>query len=423
MVYEERYTCKFHKQCRFQRLRSSLYTSTTALSTHLEDKHQITKDTNPTSVAAGKPTTMKQWASTSKETPPFEEALIDWIVATDQAFVAVESDYFKTLMRSGGYDGKIPGADTVANRIQDRVSASEAETTALLASTASTVSLTIDGWTSNNDKSMIGMNLTWLGPDMQQHRACIDFTQIDGKHSGENLAILVFKALKKHNVLQKLLTVTADNADNNDTCVRHLHRMMAQRYDDHLCEDPIREGSMRFKGEESQIRCFAHILHLIVEDFLDALGSSTHKNAEETLNRAAAGKHKEITAPLGYGSIAILRLIVLWTHRSPQRKLEWKKRPNVKKMIPNDVDNRWNYTLHMVDDAEAHKAALDDLVNENPVLKRLRLTKDHWRQLSDIKKVLEPFKKYTEQVSKKLPSIHLTIRMYFELDDILTKMI
>jgi hypothetical protein len=130
-------------------------------------------------------------------------------------------------MRSGGYDGKIPGADTVANRIQDRVSASEAETTALLASTASTVSLTIDGWTSNNDKSMIGMNLTWLSPDMQQHHACIDFTQIDGKHSGENLAILVFKALKKHNVLQKLLTVTADNADNNDTCVRHLHRMMA----------------------------------------------------------------------------------------------------------------------------------------------------------------------------------------------------
>ena len=77
----------------------------------------------------------------------------------------------------------------------------------------------------------------------------------------------------------------------------------------------------------------------------------------------------------------------------------------------------------MVDDAEAHKAALDDLVNENPVLKRLRLTKDHWRQLSDIKKVLKPFKKYTEQVLKKLPSIHLIIRMYFELDDILTKMI
>jgi hypothetical protein len=74
---------------------------------------------------------------------------------------------------------------------------------------------------------MVGINLTWLGPDIQQHRACIDFIQIDRKHSGENMAVLVFKALKKHNVLQKLLTVTADNANNNDTLCRHLHRIMA----------------------------------------------------------------------------------------------------------------------------------------------------------------------------------------------------
>jgi hypothetical protein len=147
-------------------------------------------------VNTGKPTAMKQWVASTKETPPFEEALIDWVVATNQAFVAVGSEYFRTLMRSGGYDGKIPSADTVANRIQDRVSVSEAETTALLASTASTVSLTIDGWTTNNDKSMIAMNLTWLSLDMYQYRACIDFTQVDGKHSGEHLAVYVFKALK-----------------------------------------------------------------------------------------------------------------------------------------------------------------------------------------------------------------------------------
>ena len=140
------------------------------------------------------------------------------------------------------------------------------------------------------------------------------------------------------------------------------------------------------------------------------------------MNRASAGKYKEITAPLGYGSIAILRLLV-WTHRSPQRKIDWKKRSNVKKIIPDDVDNRWNYTLRMIDVSEYHKAALDDLVDENPVLQKLRLTKDHWKQLSDIKKVLNPFNDYTEQVSKKLLSIHLTIRMYYEIDDMFIKMI
>jgi hypothetical protein len=165
---------------------------------------------------------MTKWLGSSQEMPPFEEALIDWVIATNQAFVAVESEYFKVLVQSAGYTGNIIRADTMANRIHGRVSASQNETIALIGSTASTVSLSMDGWTSNNDKSMIAMNLTWLGDNMHQYRACIEFIQVDGKHSGENLVLYVFKALKKHKVLPKLLTITADNADNNDTCIRYL---------------------------------------------------------------------------------------------------------------------------------------------------------------------------------------------------------
>jgi hypothetical protein len=114
-----------------------------------------------------------------------------------------------------------------------------------------------------------------------------------------------------------------------------------------------------------------------VKDFLEALGSSTHKKACETLNIAIANKWKDITPPLGAGSICILRLQVLYIHRSPQWKLDWSKRHNVKKQIPDDVDNRWNYTLRMIEDAEEHKAALDDLCMEIAFLKHLRLTKEH----------------------------------------------
>ena len=64
----------------------------------MSDKHYVTKDTDPALIA--KPTAMKQWASESKELPLFEEALINWVIAIDQAFVTVESEYFKTMMRS-----------------------------------------------------------------------------------------------------------------------------------------------------------------------------------------------------------------------------------------------------------------------------------------------------------------------------------
>jgi hypothetical protein len=61
---------------------------------------------------------------------------------------------------------------------------------------------------------------------------------------------------------------------------------MARKYDDHLKEFPSREGTMRFKGEASQIRCFGYILNLVVKAILQDLGSSTHKDAVAFLDRA-----------------------------------------------------------------------------------------------------------------------------------------
>jgi hypothetical protein len=52
-------------------------------------------------------------------------------------------------------------------------------------------------------------------------------------------------------------------------------------------ENPIRGASMRFEGENSQIRCFAHILNLICKAILKSLGSSTHTDAVAFLNRVA----------------------------------------------------------------------------------------------------------------------------------------
>lgn len=46
-------------------------------------------------------------------------------------------------------------------------------------------------------------------------------------------------------------------------------------------------------------------------------------------------------------------------------------------MIPDDVNNRWNYTELIIEEAKAHKRALNDFIEENSVLRRLYLTKDH----------------------------------------------
>jgi hypothetical protein len=58
------------------------------------------------------------------------------------------------------------------------------------------------------------------------------------------------------------------------------------------------------------------------------------------------------------------------------------------------------------------KLGLDDTVSDYPELENLRLKKEHWITLSNIKKVLKPFERYTQQVSKKAPSLHMSVKMY-----------
>jgi hypothetical protein len=54
------------------------------------------------------------------------------------------------------------------------------------------------------------------------------------------------------NNFHKILAFTADNASNNDTLVEELSVLLP-----------------KFKGAQARVRCFAHILNLIVKVSLD----------------------------------------------------------------------------------------------------------------------------------------------------------
>src|SRR5205085_569083 len=102
-------------------------------------------------------------------------------------------------------------------RMKAQAKAVDKATIDLLSTTACTVAMSLDGWTSQNHKSMFAMNIQWLGRHFKTYQRCIGFTEINGSHSGEKLASIVKKALRKYSLRQKLLSITADNAGPNDT--------------------------------------------------------------------------------------------------------------------------------------------------------------------------------------------------------------
>ena len=94
----------------------------------------------------------------------------------------------------------------------------------------------------------------WISPNFELQAAILEFQQLRGIHSGENMAEVVYEVLQDLNLKHKLLAVTGDSASNNGTLVEHLHEQLLDEFDNELDKDignlkPL----MWFKGQKSYI--------------------------------------------------------------------------------------------------------------------------------------------------------------------------
>jgi hypothetical protein len=128
------------------------------------------------------------------------------------------------------------------------------------------VSISLDGWTSSNLYGFLAIVMHYITNTWQlgeyliciiilgrtDHRAeelLIDFRELIGEHSSENMAQAVFETLDLFGLKGWVLTIMADNASNNDTMCEALQA---------LCE---KEG-ITFKAQWARLRCMPHTTHL-----------------------------------------------------------------------------------------------------------------------------------------------------------------
>ena len=68
----------------------------------------------------------------------------------------------------------------------------------------SKISITIDTWTSRNQISFLDITAHWISITWNQQETLLDFCQLKGPHSGENLSEELFKVLKEFDILNKV---------------------------------------------------------------------------------------------------------------------------------------------------------------------------------------------------------------------------
>lgn len=129
---------------------------------------------------------------------------------------------------------------------------------------------------------------SWITSDWELVERILDFHPIEDKeHEGEYAAIGLAKRLADLEVLEKiglpfiyatmsglssliyLIAATLDNAAPNDVLIRALSRLLREKFD------------VQFVPENSQIRCLAHVVNLVVQKMLAALEEAPDPAVED----------------------------------------------------------------------------------------------------------------------------------------------
>jgi hypothetical protein len=329
-----------------------------------------------------------------------------------KAFTTVESPEFQQMFRDiPGIDPPFTSRHTLRDRIMQEFSIQRNKLKSELTLTCKTISLSLDVWTSQNQLPILGIIGHWLTDEFEYRERLLEFAELQGIHSGENLAGVVENMLIELSLEDKLVSITGDNASNNEAMASELFFSLSDR--------PREQDAMPaplYRGLDSYIRCLAHVLNLIVKDILHALGSGTMEQAQATCDHLQNGN--SITKQSAIGR---LRILALWINRSPQRRQKWKEICRLNnlpdKFVEYDITTRWNSTFRMIDDGLKSRRQVNKFLNLQEELPPF--TPEDWSRLDQIHGVLHKFNEFTLFVSKRNPQISLAVPIYYELHELL----
>jgi hypothetical protein len=403
------------KQCSWVTTDSKRQSSTSNLTLHLLRKHSIYPPGTlvPEPVKKSKGTLPSLWGKREEENltcqQQLEKDILRWIVVDKQPFTTIESPEFRQIfLNIPGIALPFTSRHTLRQRLMDDFDLQRAQLKEELKVTCKTIALSLDIWTSKNHLPILGIIGHWLTESFDYRERVLEFKELLGPHSGENLAAAVEEMLTELNLERKLITITGDNASNNERMVSELSQNLRRK----LGVDPI------FRGLDSYVRCLAHILNLIVKDILQSLKSGNMEEAHAVCDNFKEGEQWSVGAQ---EPLARLRILALWIHRSPQQRQKWNEVCKIinlsNKYIEYDVDTRWNSTFRMLDDSLKARYQVDKFLQLQTDFPRF--TTGDWSRLSQIHNILSKFNEFTLFVSEKKPQISLAVPIYYELHDLL----
>jgi hypothetical protein len=244
----------------------------------LKEKHGILPPgVSETAAVPQKGTLDDIWGQKQKLTVQqrLEKNVMHWVVDQKEPFTVVEAKSFQKIFEDiPGISLPFLSRNTLRQRLADDFDLQRVVLKEELMTTCKTIALSLDCWTSKNQLPIIGIIGHWLTEEFEYREKVLEFKELRGPHSGENLAAAVHELLIELDLEQKLISITGDNASNNESMADLISQSLRTKFE----TDPL------FCGVGSYVRCLAHILNLIVQDILSTLRSGDVEQANAVCN-------------------------------------------------------------------------------------------------------------------------------------------
>jgi hypothetical protein len=131
--------------------------------------------------------------------------------------------------------------------------------------TGSNISVALDCWTSPFGQAFMAITGYFLDQDWNYCEVLLGFEHIQGSHTGAHLSETVIQIFQDHGITARVLSITTDNASNNNTMMEGVQEMVQSQA---LSDTSI-----------FRVSCIVHVIQLSLKDLLGKIKANP-KNAE-----------------------------------------------------------------------------------------------------------------------------------------------
>ena len=392
---ERRWQCKYCS--------TNLSAATTSSAVYHLKTHRIHKDGQ---LSSDQPT-IEACIKPAIDPEVLRKLIVEWVIDRRHAFNEVEAESFRKIIQylDNTALSKLPhSGNTIRSDCFKYFKEAKLVIKELLSTARSQIHLSFDLSTSPNCKALLAVTAHWTSSTYKAEATLLAIRELEKEHTGENIAQSVYDVIKDYNIVNNLGYFIMDNASNNDTALKELSSLI------------IQDGGTGFDPVERRLRCFGHIINLAVKDLLygPKKKKGKRRNNEQDyregpdLDDEVPGhddsdndkRRKEALrkAWRALGVVGKAHNIVLWVRGKPQHRSAWKNK-RVKQLrnelLQADNATRWGSTWNMLHVFLRQRERIEEYVDAVPELKDDQLTESDWKDLKDVLRLLEPFKKLT----------------------------